>query len=150
MSATPRPTAAPAPASASPPRFGGILWWITRHTTAWAMPLAGKRWNPIFAVVVHRGRRTGSRYATPVAARREDGGFIISLAFGARADWYRNLVAAGGGTLRWRGGEYEVGAPEVIDRVDALPAFHPIQRLLLRIGAIDGFIRVRDVAPVSR
>ncbi len=69
------------------PRFGGVLWRISRFTIGASLPLAGKPWNPIFAVVEHRGRKTGRSYRTPVAARRTDGGFIISLAFGrARAN----------------------------------------------------------------
>src|SRR5437667_3988159 len=96
------------------PRFGGLLWRISRLTTPLTLPLAGKRWNPLFAVVEHRGRRSGRSYATPVAARRIAGGFAISLAFGAQVDWYRNLLAAGGGAIRWRGHAYPVTAPERI------------------------------------
>ena len=126
------------------PRFGGVLWRISRFTIGASLPLAGKPWNPIFAVVEHRGRKTGRSYRTPVAARRTDGGFIISLAFGAQVDWYRNLAAAGAGTIRWRGRDYPVTAPERIGAATALAAFHPLQRLLLRIARIDGYIQVRD------
>ena len=65
------------------PRFGGILWRFSRRTSGWASPLAGRRWNPIFALVLHRGRRSGRAYQTPVAARRVADGFLIALAFGA-------------------------------------------------------------------
>src|SRR5947207_617627 len=85
----------PAEGAAKQPRFGGILWRVSRRTSGLALPLAGRRWNPIFALVLHRGRRSGRAYQTPVAARRVAGGFIISLAFGAQVDWHRNLVAAG-------------------------------------------------------
>ena len=144
--ALPRPHAAaeqhtaPAPA----PRFGGILWRIARFTSPVTMPLAGKRWNPIFAVVEHRGRRTGRIYATPVAARRITDGFVIALAFGVQVDWYRNLVAGGGATIRWRGRTYRVSDPQRVDVETALAAFLPIQRLALRIGGVDGYIRVTD------
>jgi len=127
------------------PRFGGVLWRIARSTNRLTMPLAGKGWNPIFAFVEHQGRRTGRRYATPIAARRIPGGFVISLAFGAQVDWYRNLVAARGGTVRWRGRAYRVTAPEIIDSSTALAAFHPVQRWLLRIADIGGYVRVADV-----
>src|SRR4051812_39571795 len=83
--------------AAAKPRFGGVLWRLSRLTKPVTLPLAGKRWTPIFAVVEHRGRRTGRQYATPVAARRIADGFAITLAFGAQVDWYRNLLAAGGG-----------------------------------------------------
>jgi len=131
------------------PRFGGILWRISRFTAGASRPLAGKRWNPIFAIVEHRGRKTGRSYRTPVAARRTDGGFIISLAFGAQVDWYRNLAAAGAGTIRWRGRDYPVTAPDRIGAAIALAAFHPVQRLLLRIARIDGYIRLRDAELVA-
>ena len=135
-----RETARPAPK----PRFGGILWRISRLTRPATLPLAGNRWNPIFAVVVHRGRKTGRVYRTPVAARRSADGFTIALAFGAQVDWYRNLVAAGGGTIRWRGEGYSVTAPDRVDAATVLPTFDPVQRLLLRIAGVDGYIQVRD------
>jgi deazaflavin-dependent oxidoreductase (nitroreductase family) len=128
------------------PRFGGLLWRFSRRTSGWAAPLAGRRWNPIFALVLHRGRRSGRAYETPVAARRVADGFIISLAFGAQVDWHRNLEAAGGGAIRWRGRDYEVGGPEMIGADEALPAFDPLQRLFMRLAGIDGYIRVRDAA----
>jgi deazaflavin-dependent oxidoreductase (nitroreductase family) len=135
-----RETAEPAPK----PRFGGVLWRISRLTRPAMLPLAGKRWNPIFAVVEHRGRSTGRVYRTPVAARRSGDGFFIALAFGAQVDWYRNLVAAGSGTIRWRGHVYSVTAPERLDAATVLPTFDPVQRRLLRIAGIGGYVLVRD------
>jgi deazaflavin-dependent oxidoreductase (nitroreductase family) len=131
-------------AAAPPPRVGGALWRLSRSSTQVTLPLAGKRWNPVFAIVEHRGRKTGRRYAAPVAARRIAGGFVMALAFGAQVDWYRNLVAAGGGIIRWRGRSYGVMAPERIDATTGLAAFHPIQRLLLRLGRVDDYLRVAD------
>jgi deazaflavin-dependent oxidoreductase (nitroreductase family) len=135
-----RGTAEPAPK----PRFGGVLWRISRLTRPAMLPLAGKRWNPIFAVVEHRGRKTGRVYRVPVAARRSGDGFIIALAFGAQVDWYRNMVAAGGGTIHWRGEVYSVAAPERVDAATVLPTFDPAQRRLLQIAGIDGYVQVRD------
>jgi deazaflavin-dependent oxidoreductase (nitroreductase family) len=129
------------------PRFGGILWKLARLTSPMTMPLAGKRWNPIFAVVEHEGRKSGRRYETPVAARRTANGFVIALAFGAQVDWYRNLISVGGGTIRWRGSSYRVTRPEQIDIRTAMAMFHPVQRALMRLVGVDGYIRVRDEGP---
>jgi deazaflavin-dependent oxidoreductase (nitroreductase family) len=134
----------------SEPRFGGILWRISRRTNRLALPLAGTRWNPTFSIVEHRGRRSGRSYQTPVAARRVDGGFVISLAFGAQVDWYRNIVAAKSGTIRWRGESYPVAAPEALAPNAALAAFNPVQRLFLRLGGIGGYVLVRDSGPSPR
>ena len=143
IAGTPTTAAPPSP----PPRLGGVLWRLARRTTMLTRPLAGRGWNPVFAVVLHEGRTTGRRYATTVAARRLADGFVISLAFGAQVDWYRNLRANRGGRIRLRGREYPVGAPETIDPQTGRAAFNPIQRLALRIAGIEGYIRVPDVWP---
>ena len=140
MTATASPTTA-----ARSPRFGGLFLRAARATTTLALPFAGKRWNPIFSVVRHTGRASGRTFEAPVAARRLDDGFVLALAFGTGAHWYRNLVAAGGGVIRWRGVDYPVGAPTDIDVDQALAAFLPIQRAGLRAAQIDSYIRVVDV-----
>jgi deazaflavin-dependent oxidoreductase (nitroreductase family) len=126
-----------------------VLWRLVRLTNRATLPLAGKRWNPFFAVVHHRGRRSGRPYATPVAARRTGEGFVISLAFGAQVDWYRNVVAAGGCSIQWRGIDYPVGGPEAIDPAGGRAAFHPVQRVLLGLAGIDGYVRLRDAAAAT-
>ena len=129
---------------ASPRSHGGVLLWMARFTTPFMLRTAGRRWNPIFSSVEHVGRRSGRSYSAPVAARRTTDGFVISLAFGAQVDWYRNLVAAGGGTIRWRERAYRIGPPTRIERPEAIAAFHPLQRLFLRLAGIDGYLHVRD------
>ena len=127
------------------PRFGGVLWRVSGATNPLMVRMAGRRWNPVFAVVEHVGRKSGRLYRAPVAARRIDGGFVISLAFGAQVDWHRNMIAAQGGTIVWRDLSYQVGVPERIDASTALAAFHPVQRVFARLAGIDGYVRVRDV-----
>jgi hypothetical protein len=39
---------------------------------------AGRRGSPV-AVVVHRGRRSGRRYRTPVLAFRANDGYVVAL-----------------------------------------------------------------------
>jgi hypothetical protein len=39
---------------------------------------------------------------------------------------------------------YSVAAPERVDAATVLTTFDPVQRLLLRIAGIDGYIQVRD------
>lgn len=110
--------------------------------------LAGARRMKFFAVVYHRGRRSGRRYATPVSARPTADGFAIGLTFGERADWVQNLRAAGGGVIRWNGAEYAVTAPEVVDWQAVRPAFSRLERALVPLLGIERFARVQ-LAPTT-
>ena len=139
MTATPLPQA-----STRRPRLGGFFLRAARATGRLALPFAGKRWNPIFSVVRHTGRRSGRIFNTPVAARRVAGGFIVALAFGSTAHWYRNLVAARGGVIRWRGTDRSVGAPETVAAEAALAVFLPVQRAGLRAADIEGYVFLPD------
>lgn len=132
------------------PRLGGLFLQGARATAGLMRPLAGKRWNPIFSIVRHTGRRSRRTFETPVAARRVENGFVLALAFGSVANWYRNLVAAGGGVIRWRGVDYPVGAPEDIGVEEALATFNAVQRAGLRAADIDGYIRVPDAPAIAR
>ena len=146
MHATTAQRAQDSPTITRPARLGGLFRRLSRMTRGLALPLAGRAWNPIFAVVEHRGRRTGRGYSTPVAARRVEGGFVIALAFGAHVDWFRNLLAADGGSLRLNGTTYRVGAPRPVAADEALPAFNVVQRLGLRAAGIDGYIVVPEAS----
>lgn len=68
---------------------------------------------PGFGVVHHRGRRSGREYATPVNVFATDGGYVIALTYGPRADWVRNVLAAGGCTLRTHGRDVRCVAPRL-------------------------------------
>src|SRR5205809_2717899 len=96
-----------------------------------ATVLAGSRLLPFWSVVRHRGRRSGRSFATPVAARRTADGFAIPLAFGETADWCRNLIAAGGGVVRWSGRDYTLSDPRIVDAERAVAAVPPLRRPFL-------------------
>src|SRR5258707_6044180 len=86
--------------------------WLFNPLT---LALAGSRRLPLFAVVHHRGRRSGRSYTTPVGARRTADGFVIPLTFGERADWFRNVRAAGGWQIRRWGADYPLIEPEAVN-----------------------------------
>ena len=138
-------TAPLAQTPARTPRLGGLFLRFARATNRLSLPFAGKRWNPIFSIVRHTGRRSGRTFETPVAARRVADGFVVALAFGNGAHWYRNLVAANGGVIRWRGKDYPVGAPGPIGIEEALATFNAVQRAGLRAADIDGYTSLPDV-----
>lgn len=116
---------------------------ITHATAPIALRVARTGVIPLWAVVRHRGRRSGKLYATPIAIRATPDGFVLPLPWGEGTDWCRNLRAAGGGVVRWHGTDYEVRDPEVIDTADALPAFSTMMRPIVRLTGIKKFLRVR-------
>ena len=116
---------------------------LTRLVNGPAVRLAGSSVLPFWALVRHRGRRSGRTYATPVAARPTAEGFAIPLAFGETADWCRNVIAAGGGVVRWGGREHRVVDPVIVDTDAALAAFAPFERRALRIMGIRRVLLVR-------
>jgi hypothetical protein len=96
----------------------------------------------LWGVVYHRGRRSGRVLATPVALRATPDGFVIALPF-AGAQWFRNVLAAGGCVVRWKGADYTTDEPQIIDWAAARPAFSPIQRAMLERTGIDRYLRLR-------
>jgi deazaflavin-dependent oxidoreductase (nitroreductase family) len=95
-----------------------------------------------FALVRHVGRRSGKAYETPIIVRRAGDAFVIALTYGDSVDWYRNLLAAGQGTLRWHARTYAIGKPEPLDRATALRAFPAPQQFILRLVGIQHFARM--------
>ncbi|MDT5307541.1 MAG: hypothetical protein QOE48_3219, partial [Mycobacterium sp.] len=70
-------------------------------------------WAPGWAVVIHRGRKSGRIFRTPLWAFRRQGGYVIALTYGSDTDWLRNALAAGGCGLETRRRRYQVGSPRV-------------------------------------
>jgi deazaflavin-dependent oxidoreductase (nitroreductase family) len=74
-------------------------------------------------VVHHRGRVSGRNLTVPVAVVATPDGFLINLPWGARTNWVRNVVAAGGCTIRWKGTDHPVDDPRIIGAEAARPYY---------------------------
>ena len=86
---------------------------FNRHVTNRLLsPLA--RYLPGFGVVVHRGRKSGRLYRTPVNVFGRPGGVVVALTYGPDSDWVRNVVAAGGCRLQTRGRTLRLSRPRLI------------------------------------
>lgn len=116
---------------------------IARVVNPLLLARAGSRRLPAFAVIHHRGRRSGRVYTTPVGARKTPDGFVIPMTFGEQADWFRNVQAAGGCVITWNGAEYTMVEPEVMDWASARSAYYPLERALLPVFGVKQFVRLR-------
>jgi deazaflavin-dependent oxidoreductase (nitroreductase family) len=95
------------------------------------------RFLPGFAVVVHRGRRTGQAYTTPVNAFRRGAGFVIVLTYTHHSDWFANVMAAGGCELVHIGRHVAVDHPVLLQGPEAVRTFPRLLRPVLRALNVD-------------
>jgi deazaflavin-dependent oxidoreductase (nitroreductase family) len=131
-------------ATAAPtPRAKGGLLVATRLFNPLVLALAGTRLLPLYGVMKHRGRRSGKAYRTPVVVRPTADGFIVPMPWGERTDWYRNVRAAGECVIRWKGRDYALAQPEVLDVAVASAAFGAFQRSMLTRFGITRSLRLR-------
>lgn len=100
------------------------------------------------SVVRHVGRTSGTGYRTPVVAVPTDAGFVMALPYGPRADWVRNVMAAGSATIEHEGGTVAVEQPELVGPADVDPLFPPGQQRTHRRYGVDDFLRVRRAGAV--
>jgi len=107
-------------------------------------PLADARRNPSPGTALR-----SFLYNTP--GRAANGGcFAIPLTFGEQADWFRNIQAAGGCMVRWKGVNYPLIEPEVVDFTTVRASFYPAERVLIPVIGIEHFVRLRhDPASAS-
>lgn len=109
---------------------------VVRHVAPWA---------PGLGLVVHRGRRSGRAYQTPVNVFRTADGFVIALTYGAEhTDWVRNVLAAGGCELRTGGRVLHVNSPRVYHD-ESRRGIRPLERQALRLIGVADFLSVTMV-----
>lgn len=91
---------------------------------------------PPWAVILHRGRRSGRSYRTPVLAFRQEQALVVALLYGEDSDWLRNLRAARGGRVVRMGRTFELGEPRVLDTRTAaeLARLSPLARAYCRLA----------------
>ncbi len=100
---------------------------------------------PGFGVVVHRGRRSGRVYQTPVNVFPAEGGYVLALTYGADTDWVKNVLAAGGCELRTRGRLIRLTSPRVFHD-EQRAGIRPVERQVLRAIGVADFLSLRTAS----
>jgi deazaflavin-dependent oxidoreductase (nitroreductase family) len=98
---------------------------------------------PSFGVVIHRGRRSGREYQTPVNVFPADGGVRIALTYGPDSDWVKNVLAAGGCRLHTRGHYLDLTAPHLVQD-PARGGIHLPHRAVLRLLGVSDFLDLSE------
>ena len=105
-------------------------------------------WMPGLGVVVHRGRRSGIVYQTPVNVFTARDGYVLALTYGPDTDWVKNVLAAGGCELRTRGRTIQVTAPRLYHD-EARRGIRPFERQVLRAIHVADFLSLRTTTAAA-
>jgi deazaflavin-dependent oxidoreductase (nitroreductase family) len=112
-------------------RFNRLVTNPIQGTYAWLLPP--------WAVICHRGRRSGTAYRTPVLAVTRDGVLAVAVMYGEQSDWVRNVLAGGGQVVR-AGRTYELREPRLVSRSNPEPP----------LAAARGLLRLTETVLVAR
>ena len=129
------------------PRPRRAFFALARVFNRFSILIAGRRVFPLYGIIEHRGRRSGKVFRTPVVVKSTSDGFIVPMPYGETTDRYRNLLAAGGGAIRWNGRQYRVTDPEVIHDAANTPAFGAFERSAMRRFNINLAVHLRRCSP---
>jgi len=117
-----------------------------RFTNRLAEPLARRFSN--FAVVHHRGRRSGRPYLTPVNCFGDAPTVVVALTYGVQADWAQNVLT-GPATIELRAHTHQITVAEVVGRDETWASLPRLVRCVLRVLGIRDFLRLSLSAPIA-
>ena len=117
-----------------------------RFTNKLLIHISGKDLG-MFAILTHTGRKSGKLYQIPIMVVPVPDGFVIALTYGKKTDWYENVKAKGGCSLRWKRCDYALAKPEFIDPAQGLQAFPALFRLGLKSLGIQYYLRLSSQVP---
>jgi len=105
-------------------------------------------WMPGLGVIVHRGRRSGKEYQTPVNVFATEDGYVFALTYGPDTDWVKNVLAAGGCLLRARGRVIPLTEPVVVHD-ETRRDIRPLERQVLRVMGVADFLSLKTAPATS-
>jgi deazaflavin-dependent oxidoreductase (nitroreductase family) len=97
-----------------------------------------------FAIVIHKGRKSGKVFRTPLNAFATNEGFAIALTYGTETDWVKNVLAAGACALAYRGQTIQLNEPRLSTIANERERFPAPVRFILDL------INVEEVLLLSR
>jgi deazaflavin-dependent oxidoreductase (nitroreductase family) len=99
------------------------------------------RFLPGFAIVKHRGRKSGTAYETIVSASRHGDLLSIGLMHG-KTNWVKNVLAAGEAVVHVKRNDVHITNPRVVAKGDEDPSLPDgVRRMAKRVGVF-----VADIA----
>ncbi len=97
---------------------------------------------PPWVMIIHRGRRSGRLYRTPVNAFVRGRTLAIVVLYGEESDWLRNVLVGGGKVVRG-GRTYDLASPRLLDPLS--PAADGVSPLARQFGRLSGKLLVAEL-----
>jgi deazaflavin-dependent oxidoreductase (nitroreductase family) len=99
---------------------------------------------PGFAILTHRGRKTGRSYRTPINVFRRGTEYFFFLTYGSDVQWVKNVLAVGCCSIETRGRVVELVEPELITDPELRAAPPHVRFVERRIAGATQYLRMRD------
>jgi deazaflavin-dependent oxidoreductase (nitroreductase family) len=110
--------------------------YVLNHFT---LLFAGSKLGP-FSKLIHKGRKSGRMYKTPVVATYVDDKIIIPLSYGDQVDWLRNILAANGCQIIYRRSKMVAENPKVLPSNEVLPILPEKRRQIFERFKLEKFL----------
>ena len=121
------------------------MWRHRRSVNRFVNPVTSRFAGrlPGFAMLTHRGRRSGRRYRTPVNVVHRGEHYLFFLTYGSDVQWVKNVLAAGSCSIETRGRLVELEHPELITDPALTPAPAHVRLIERRVAGVDQYLRMR-------
>ena len=121
--------------------------FVHRYINPITRPVAKRL--PTFAILTHRGRKTGREYQTPINVFRRGDDYFFFLTYGSDVQWVKNVLAAGCCSIETRGRVVELVEPELITDPELRPAPPHVRFVEGRVAGATQYIRMRASSPAD-
>jgi deazaflavin-dependent oxidoreductase (nitroreductase family) len=115
--------------------------FVQRYINPVTRPVAKRL--PTFAILTHRGRKTGRAYTTPINVFRRGDDYFFFLTYGSDVQWVKNVLAAGRCSIETRGLIVELVEPELVTDPELRPAPPHVRFVEERIAGATQYVRMR-------
>lgn len=93
-----------------------------------------------FSKLIHKGRKSGKTFQTPVVATCVGDTVIIPLSYGDQVDWLRNILVANGCEIIYRKKRMTTINPEVVSGEIALSLLPEKRRQIFERFKLENFL----------
>ncbi|GGK44553.1 nitroreductase family deazaflavin-dependent oxidoreductase [Nocardia camponoti] len=96
-------------------------------------------------IIYHVGRTSGREFTTPITPFPKGDQFLIGLPYGPETQWMKNVLAAGGATLKYDGELIRVTDPRVVPTESLRDQLATMERVFQQVFGVNEYLVVTRV-----